>query len=363
MTHRIDPEQAAATAARDALAATLPPVTLTEPFGPSRVINDRLAMIYGQGGPVMAETTEHWLLIRGRRIQFRVHKPTLGTALPVLVWFHGGGWVFQSIDSHDRLIREFAAAAGCATVSVAYSLAPESRFPQPLLECADAVRALADTDWGLDTTRIALGGDSAGGNLALATAIHLRDAGGPGVRAVLTPAPVTDADFTSPSYEEFAEGFGLTRAGMQAYWDLYTRDHADRLNPLAAPLRADCRGGARRDAALLGMGRRTASRRSRRDGRASRWHALHLSVSRASLLRAASRRRAARRTDRRRQQGPALHAALGRASHSHDRAAPDGHNGVSRSTAAARVSGLARRTAVPTRLSPDAIRGDQREHT
>ena len=242
MTHRIDPEQAAATAARDALAATLPPVTLTEPFGPSRVINDRLAMIYGQGGPVMAETTEHWLLIRGRRIQFRVHKPTLGTALPVLVWFHGGGWVFQSIDSHDRLIREFAAAAGCATVSVAYSLAPESRFPQPLLECADAVRALADTDWGLDTTRIALGGDSAGGNLALATAIHLRDAGGPGVRAVLTPYPVTDADFTSPSYEEFAEGFGLTRVGMQAYWDLYTRDHADRLNPLAAPLRADCRG-------------------------------------------------------------------------------------------------------------------------
>ena len=242
MTHRIDPEQAAANAARDALAATLPPVTISDNMGPSRAVNERLAMIYGQGGPVMAETTEHWLLIRGRRIQIRVHKPTLGARLPVLVWFHGGGWVFQSIDSHDRLIREYAAAAGCATVSVAYSLAPESRFPQPLLECADAVRALADTDWGLDTSRIALGGDSAGGNLALATALHLRDAGGPVPRAVLTPYPVTSPDFSSPSYNEFAEGYGLTRAGMQAYWDLYTRDPADRLNPLAAPLRADCTG-------------------------------------------------------------------------------------------------------------------------
>ena len=186
MTHRIDPEQLAANAARDALAATLPPVTLTEPMGPSRIINERLAMIYGQGGPVMAETREHWLLIRGRRIQMRVHKPTLGGKLPVLVWFHGGGWVFQSIDSHDRLIREYAAAAGCATVSVAYSLAPESRFPQALFECADAMRALPGTDWGLDTSRIALGGDSAGGNLALATAIHLRDTGGPALRALLT---------------------------------------------------------------------------------------------------------------------------------------------------------------------------------
>jgi acetyl esterase len=242
MPHRIDPEQRAATARRDAEAAKLPPVTTSEPLGPSRVINEQLAMLYGKGGPAMAETREYWLPIRGRRMQVRIHKPTLGTKLPVLVWFHGGGWVFQSIDSHDRLVREIAAAAGCAAVSVDYSLAPESRFPQPLLECVDSVRALAETDWGLDTSRIALGGDSAGGNLALAAAVHLRDAGGPKLRAILTPYPVTDADFTSPSYTEFAEGFGLTRAGMAAYWDLYCSHLADRLNPLAAPLRADCAG-------------------------------------------------------------------------------------------------------------------------
>ena len=239
---RLDPEMRAARARMDAEAAKLPPVTMTEPFGPSRAVNERLAMLYGQGGPAMAETTEHWLPIRGRRVLCRVHKPRTDAKLPVLVWFHGGGWVFQSIDSHDRLVREFAVAGDVATVSVAYGLAPESRFPQPLLECADAVRALAETAWGLDTSRIAVGGDSAGGNLALATAIHLRDAGGPRLRGVLTPYPVTDADFNTPSYLEFAEGFGLTAEGMRAYWDLYTRDAADRLNPLAAPLRADCAG-------------------------------------------------------------------------------------------------------------------------
>lgn len=239
---RLHPEMRAVQNRRDAEAAKLPPVVLAEPWGPSRAISEQLAMIYGHGGPTMAETTERWLPIRGRRVLCRVHKPRTDAKLPVLVWFHGGGWVFQSIDSHDRLVRELAAGADIATVSVDYSLAPESRFPQPLLECADAVRALAETDWGLDTSRIAIGGDSAGGNLALATAIHLRDMGGPTLRGIYTPYPVTDADFASPSYREFAEGFGLTRAGMMAYWDLYMREASDRLNPLAAPLRADCAG-------------------------------------------------------------------------------------------------------------------------
>ena len=239
---RLDPEMRAFQAARDAFAATLPPVTLAEPFGPSRAINERIALHGIGAGPAMASTSEHWLPVRGRRILCRVHKPVARDDLPVLVWFHGGGWVFQSIDSHDRLVRDLAAAAGIATVSIDYALAPESRFPQPLLECADAVRALADTSWGLDTTRIALGGDSAGGNLALAAALHLRDAGGPRLRAIHAAYPVTAPDFDSPSYREFADGFGLTRAGMMAYWDLYLRDGADRLNPLACPLHGACDG-------------------------------------------------------------------------------------------------------------------------
>ena len=236
---RVDPEMRAARARMDAEAATQPPVTLAEPIGVSRAVSERLAMSYCVGGPVMAETIEHWLFVRGRRLLCRVHKPRTDAPLPVFVWLHGGGFVFQSIDSHDRLVREFAVAGDVATVSVDYSLAPESRFPMALLECSDVVRALAATDWGLDTTRIAVGGDSSGGNLALATAIYLRDVGGPKLCGVLVPYPVTSADFTSPSYTAFAIGFGLTRARMQAYWGLYIRDEADRLNPLAAPLLAE----------------------------------------------------------------------------------------------------------------------------
>ncbi|MCW3475178.1 alpha/beta hydrolase [Limobrevibacterium gyesilva] len=239
---RWDPEMRAARQAMDDAAARLPPVLMTEPFGPSRAINERLAMMWGQGGPAMAETTEHWVLARGRRVQCRVHRPRTDARLPVLVWFHGGGWVFQSIDTHDRLVREYAAAADVASVSVDYALAPEARFPQAVLECAEVVSALAGMEWGLDASRIVLGGDSAGGNLALTTALRLRDTGGPALRGILTPYPVTDADFESPSYVEFAEGHGLTTASMQAYWDLYVRDPVDRMNPLAAPLRADPTG-------------------------------------------------------------------------------------------------------------------------
>jgi acetyl esterase len=192
----------------------------------------------------MAYSEDRWLAVRGRRVLCRMHRPVDAPTLPVLVWFHGGGWVFSSIDTHDRLVREYAEAGGVAAVSVDYALSPEAKFPQALLECADVVRALAQhaDDWGIDPARIVVGGDSAGGNLALATALLLRDHGGPQLAGILTPYPVTNADFDTPSYREFADGYGLTRAGMQAYWDAYTRDAADRLNPLAAPLRAHMAG-------------------------------------------------------------------------------------------------------------------------
>jgi acetyl esterase len=226
----------------DEQAAALPPVLTTEPLGPHRIVNEQLAMMWGEGGPAMAETSDRWIAARGRRVLCRLLRPRLDARLPVLVWFHGGGWVFHSVDTHDRLVREYAAGADMAIVSVDYALAPEARFPRAVEECAEVVRVLAGVDWGFDGGRIVLGGDSAGGNLALATALLLRDTGGPKLSGLLTPYPVTDADFTSPSYVEFAEGYGLTTAAMQAYWNLYLRDAADRLDPLAAPLRADLAG-------------------------------------------------------------------------------------------------------------------------
>ena len=244
MDARLDPQMRMAKQRQDELAAMHPPVTVSGDLAASRVISETLALVWAEGGPVMARSEDRWIAVRGRRVLCRVNRPSTDPVLPVLVWLHGGGWVFSSVDTHDRLAREYAAASGMVVITVDYALAPEAKFPQALLESAAVVTMLARQAeaWGIDPERIVVGGDSAGGNLALATALLLRDSQGPGLRGILTPYPVTDADFTRPSYIEFAEGYGLTRTGMQVYWDAYTRDHADRLNPLAAPLRADMTG-------------------------------------------------------------------------------------------------------------------------
>jgi acetyl esterase len=240
---RMDPEMRAARARMDAEAAKYPPVLPQEPFDAHRLVGDRLSMLWAQGGPAMADSADRWVFARGRRVLCRLHRPRRDSTLPVLVWFHGGGWVWSSIDTHDRLARELATAGEVAVINVDYALSPEARFPQAVHECAAVVRHVAAhaAAWGIDPARIVLGGDSAGGNLALATALALRD-GGPAPAGLLCAYPVTDADFDTPSYHEFAEGYGLTRSAMRAYWNLYLRDPADRLNPLAAPLRGDLRG-------------------------------------------------------------------------------------------------------------------------
>jgi acetyl esterase len=249
---RWDSEMRALRRRMEEMAARHPPVIPAEPFDEQRLVNDALNLPWAEGGPEMAESEDRWVAARGRRILCRVHRPHAvppGGPPPVLVWFHGGGWVWSSVDTHDRLTREYAAAAGIVVVNVDYALSPEAKFPQGLLECAAVVRAIAadgpakgTRSWGIDPARIVLGGDSAGGNLALATALLLRDSYGPPLCGVLACYPVTAADFSTPSYREFATGYGLTSAAMQAYWDLYLTHAADRLNPLAAPLLADHAG-------------------------------------------------------------------------------------------------------------------------
>ena len=244
MEDRMNPDMRAAKQMMDQAAASLPPVTLLPPIDASRAINDQLLLQLAEGGPQMHSSEDRWIFAQGRRIQCRLHKPNDQPNLPVLVWFHGGGWVWSSIDTHDRLVREYAAAAQIAVINVDYSLAPEARFPKAVFEAADSVRQIAVQAhaWGLDPSRIAIGGDSAGGNLALAAAMLLRDTDGPALRGMLPVYPVTDAACDTLSYGEFAEGYGLTRAGMQAYWDLYLSHPADRYNPLASPLRGDVSG-------------------------------------------------------------------------------------------------------------------------
>ncbi|HTI81307.1 MAG TPA: alpha/beta hydrolase [Acetobacteraceae bacterium] len=241
---RWDPEMVAYQQAGEAIAAKFPPVKLELPLEPHRAVNDAITLARMVRGPDMAETTERWIAARGRRIYCRVHRPRTDRPLPVLVYFHGGGWVWGSVDTHDCAARSLAAGGEVATVSVDYALSPEAKFPQALEECAAVVRHISreGAAWGFDPSRILLGGDSAGGNLALATALLLRDTGGPALAGIVTAYPVCDSRLDTPSYREFSAGHVLTRDKMAFYWDSYVPHEADRAHPLAAPLRADLTG-------------------------------------------------------------------------------------------------------------------------
>lgn len=241
---RWDPEMLAFSAMMEAEGAKHPPITLRLPLDQARAVTEALNLPLCAGGAVMAETADRWLPVRGRRIQCRFHKPSHGL-LPVLVYLHGGGWVWNSIDTHDRLMRDYAAGGGCAVIGPDYALSPEAAFPQALEECAAVVRWVArhGAEWGLDPSRIVLGGDSAGANLAMGVALLLRQTD-PDLKlhGLLLNYGVFDADLDTPSYREFAEGYFLTREKMAFYWDCFCPRPADRLNPLVAPLRADLKG-------------------------------------------------------------------------------------------------------------------------
>ena len=233
------------TAEQEKAAAAYPPVKVELPLAPHRAVSDLLGMRTAAGGPLMAETSDRFVHACGRRIFCRVFRPVTDRLIPTLVYFHGGGWVWANVDTHDRMTREYAAAGPVAVVSVDYSLSPEAKFPRALEECAEVVRFIAEhgADWGLDPKRIFVGGDSAGGNLALATALLLRDTGGPALTGVLANYPISDSRLDTQTYREFGSGgYGLSTERMAFYWNAYVPHEIDRLHPLAAPLRADLTG-------------------------------------------------------------------------------------------------------------------------
>jgi acetyl esterase len=173
-------------------------------------------------------------------VRTRVYQPPGGLRdLPVLVYFHGGGWVVGSLDTHEGVCRALCARTPCVVVSVDYRLAPEHRFPAAVEDAWAATAWVAEhaTSIGGDPSRIAVGGDSAGGTLAAVVAVRARDHGLP-LRLQLLVYPATDTDLETASYRELADGFGLTRDAMRWYWDHYLGPDGDRTDPEAAPLRA-----------------------------------------------------------------------------------------------------------------------------
>lgn len=161
--------------------------------------------------------------------------------LPIVAYYHGGGWVAGDLDSHEGVCRALANAAGAVVVSVDYRLAPEHPFPAAAEDAHAAIVWLAEhaAEIGGDPARLAVCGDSAGGNLAAVAALMARDRCGPTIALQVLIYPITDFDLNTESYRLFAEGFHLTRSDMAWYWDQYAPDVNDRPLPYASPLRAE----------------------------------------------------------------------------------------------------------------------------
>jgi acetyl esterase len=158
----------------------------------------------------------------------------------LVVYFHGGGWVLGSLETHDLPLRTLANEAGCSVLSVDYRLAPEHRHPAAVEDCHAAVCWAAEhaAELGADPALLAVGGDSAGGNLAAVVSLLARERGGPALCFQLLVYPVTDHDFARPSYAENASGYFLERDDMRWFWDHYLPDAAARDATTASPLRA-----------------------------------------------------------------------------------------------------------------------------
>jgi acetyl esterase len=174
-------------------------------------------------------------------VSVKVYRPQgLTGTLPVILFTHGAGWVFGDAHTHDRLVRELATRAGAAAVFTNYSLSPEAQYPTALEEIYVALEWIAQhgAENGLDPERIAVAGDSVGGNMTAAITIMAKQNGGPRIVAQLLYYPVTNANFDTGSYHQFADGYWLTRQAMQWYWDQYTTDPAKRAEITASPLQA-----------------------------------------------------------------------------------------------------------------------------
>ncbi len=173
-------------------------------------------------------------------IPLRIYRPEGDEPKPAIVYYHGGGWVIGGLDTHDGACRAFADAVDATVVSVDYRLAPEHPYPAAVEDACAALEWVSGqaAELGIDAKRIAVAGDSAGGNLAAVVAQVARDSGGPAVRFQLLVYPVTDYEFDSPSMNDNAEGYFLTRTAMRWFYGHYLNDPSEGADPRVSPLRA-----------------------------------------------------------------------------------------------------------------------------
>lgn len=210
----------------------VPPTHTLPPADARRFYRERRAFTQPEPPPV-AEVRD-----LQAHVPLRLYKPAAGT-LPLLVYFHGGGWTIGDLDTHDTLCRQLALQSGCAVLAVDYRMGPEHRFPAAPHDCAEAVRwaRVHARDLGIDATRIAVGGDSAGGNLAAVVAITLRDAGQP-LQFQLLIYPATDMRATAPSHATNGQGYLLTSDSIAYFRGHYIEAERQWSDWRASPLLA-----------------------------------------------------------------------------------------------------------------------------
>ena len=188
-----------------------------------------------------AKVERHLIVVDGRSVPLIIVKPENATGtLPAFIFIHGGGWVIGDFPTHERFVRDLVTMSGAAAVFVEYDRSPEAQFPVAIHQAFAATKWVAEhaAEIGVDGSRLAVVGNSVGGNMAAAVALMANRDRGPKLRSVVLFWPVTDADFDTESYHDFADGFFLTRNMMQWFWDSYLPDADARGNSLASPLQA-----------------------------------------------------------------------------------------------------------------------------
>lgn len=211
----------------------------------ARRVAEKVRAPWRKGGPAMREVTEHHVPVPGGGLRIRRYAPEAPGMRPALIYLHGGGWTFFSLDTHDRVMREYAARAGVVVIGVDYPLSPETKFPVALEQIVALVKWLTDGTAlrDVDSGRMAIGGDSAGANLAVATCLMLRDTGGPQMKGMLLSYGAFDVHSSDEAARRFGgPGFPLSHEEMQGFWRNYLRAPDDARNPLACPLGAKLDG-------------------------------------------------------------------------------------------------------------------------
>ena len=188
-----------------------------------------------------AQVSEKTIKVDGNDIKLTIVRPAgVKGVLPAFMFFHGGGWVLGDFPTHERMVRDLVVHSGAVAVFVNYTPSPEAGYGVAINQAYAATKWVAEhgKDIKVDGARLAVAGNSAGGNMATVVALMAKDKGGPKLRAEILFWPVTDANFDTPSYKQFAEGHFLTRNMMKWFWDNYTTDAAKRKDIMASPLQA-----------------------------------------------------------------------------------------------------------------------------